>query len=252
MSETEITHSAASAGPFRSWAATHRGTVRSHNEDGYVNRPDLGLWAVADGAGGHDAGAFASAQVVEALQGVPAGLTAGEILIEVRRRLNRTHSELRAEGEARGPGAVIATTVVVVMARDDHYACLWAGDSRAYLLRGGVLTQVTRDHSLVQGLVEAGAIAAEDAAGHPHANVITRAIGADLDVFELERCSGKLLPGDRFMLCSDGLCKTLAAAEITALLAADEDAMAERLILAALAAAVDDNVTAVTVEIVSR
>ena len=194
--------------PYRSWAATHCGVVRSHNEDGYVNRPDLGLWAVADGAGGHQAGEVASAHVVAALQGVPPGLTAGEILIEVRQRLNQAHTDLRVEGEARGPGGVVATTVVVVMARDDHYACLWAGDSRAYLLRDGVLAQVTRDHSLVQSLVASGAISAEDAADHPHANVITRAVGADLDVFELERLHGQAgWRGDRLMLCSDGLCK---------------------------------------------
>ena len=250
MSETGITRSAASAGRYRSWAATHCGSVRTYNEDAYVNRPDLGLWAVADGAGGHQAGEVASALVVEALQGVPPGLTAGEILIEVRQRLNQTHIRLRAVGESRGPGAIVATTVVALMARDDHYACLWAGDSRAYLLRGGVLTPITRDHSLVQSLVETGAIAAADAAAHPHANVITRALGADLDVFELERCSGKLLPGDRLMLCSDGLCKTLSDVAITAVLAADEDAIAERLVLAALAAEVDDNVTAVTIEII--
>ena len=251
MSETGIMRSASSAGPYRSWAATHCGAVRTHNEDGYVNRPDLGLWAVADGAGGHHAGEFASAEVVKTLQSVPSGLSAGEILIEVRQRLNQTHIQLRIEGEARGPGGIVATTVVVVMARDDHYACLWAGDSRAYLLRDGILTQVTRDHSMVQGLVDSGAISAEEAEDHPYANVITRALGADLDVFELERCTGKLLPGDRLMLCSDGLCKTLPAADIATLLGADEDAMAERLVLAALAAKVDDNVTAVTVEIVS-
>ncbi len=251
MSETGITRSVASAGPYRSWAATHCGVVRTHNEDGYVNRPDLGLWAVADGAGGHHAGEVASAQVVEALHGVRPGLTAGEILIEVRTRLNQTHTQLRAEGEARGAGSVVATTVVVVMARDDHYACLWAGDSRAYLLRDGVLSQITRDHSLVQSLIDTGTISAEAAATHPHANVITRALGADLDVFELERCTGRLLPGDRLMLCSDGLSKTLSSADMAQLLTADEDALAERLILAALAAEVDDNVTAVTIEVVS-
>ena len=102
-----------------------------------------------------------------------------------------------------------------------------------------------------QSLIDTGTISAEAAATHPHANVITRALGADLDVFELERCTGRLLPGDRLMLCSDGLSKTLSSADMAQLLTADEDALAERLILAALAAEVDDNVTAVTIEVVS-
>lgn len=251
LTESGITRCAATAGLFRSWGATHCGTVRSHNEDGYVNRPDLGLWAVADGAGGHQAGEVASAYVVGVLQSVPPSLSAAEILIEVRQRLNSAHSHLRAEVDARAPGGKVATTVVALLARDDHYVILWAGDSRAYLLRDGTLSQVTRDHSLVQGLVDAGTLSAADAEGHPHANVITRAIGADLDEFELEKWSGKLLLDDRLMLCSDGLCKTLSDAEIADLLGADEDAMAERLVLAALAAGVTDNVTAVTIQIVA-
>ena len=100
---------------------------------------------------------------------------------------------------------MIATTVVVLLARNDHFACLWAGDSRAYLLRDGAFNQLSRDHSLVQSLVDSGAIAAEEADGHPHANVITRAVGADLETFELEKRSGRLHTGDRLLLCSDGL-----------------------------------------------
>jgi len=127
--------------------------------------------------------------------------------------------------------------------------CLWAGDSRAYLLRDGVLHQITRDHSLVQELVESGMIRPEEAEHHPRANVITRAVGAELDDFALDKVSGPIRPGDRFLLCSDGLSKTLPEAELAALLGeTDSVPPAQSLIAAALAMNVSDNVTAVTIE----
>jgi serine/threonine-protein phosphatase Stp1 len=140
---------------------------------------------------------------------------------------------------------------VVMMARNDHFACLWAGDSRAYLLRAGELQQITRDHSLVQEMVDAGLVRPEDAEKHPRANVITRAVGAALDgAFEMDKVSDRLLPGDRFLLCSDGLCKTLSALDIATLLASPADVTPpEALIAAALTMNASDNVTAVTVEV---
>jgi protein phosphatase/serine/threonine-protein phosphatase Stp1 len=117
-------------------------------------------------------------------------------------------------------------------------------------LRGGQLHQVTRDHSLVQELVEAGAIRPEEAEGHPRANVITRAVGADLDDFELDKVIDRLVPGDRLLLCSDGLCKTLPEAQLASLLAADNGVPPpQALIAAALALNATDNVTAVTVDV---
>src|SRR5690242_13471525 len=203
---------------FRSWAVTHPGMKRKHNEDAYVDRPDLGVWAVADGAGGHSAGEVASGMLAEALEAIPSGLSASELLAEVRLAIERTHLALREEAARRGPDVVVASTVVVMLARGDHFACLWAGDSRAYLLRGGVFRQITRDHSLVQELVEAGAIRPDEALNHPRSNVITRAVGAEIDDFILDKVSDRLVPGDRFLLCSDGLCKSLTDAELGSLL----------------------------------
>lgn len=237
------------ARPYRSRAVTHPGAVRAHNEDAFVDRPDLGLWAVADGAGGHQSGEVASAAVAEALGGIPPGLPAAEVLQEVRIRLEATHQDLLARSGQRGPGVLMATTVVVLLAQQGHFACLWAGDSRAYLLRDGVLTQVSRDHSLVEDLLESGAITPEQAARHPQANVITRAVGADAEMLDLDKRSGPLRPGDRFLLCSDGLCKTLDDARIAELLGGDTEDGADRLIEAALLARATDNVTAVTVQV---
>jgi len=230
---------------FQSWASSHPGAVRAHNEDSFVDRPDLGLWAVADGAGGHDAGELASGMLKEELEAIPPGLSASELLAQVRLRVEDVHQALREKAAERGPRSVIASTLVVVLARDGHYACLWAGDARAYLLRGGVLAQVTRDHSLVQELVDAGAITAEEAEGHPRANVITRAIGA-ADTLELDKVSGQLVVGDRFLLCSDGLNKTLSDVELAGFLT--EPGPADRLVSEALARRASDNITVVAIE----
>ena len=179
------------AAHFRSSAVSHPGAKRKHNEDAYVDRPDLGVWAVADGAGGHQAGEVASGMIAEALEAITPGLSASELLAEVRLAIERTHEALREEAARRGPDVVVASTVVVMLARGEHFACLWAGDSRAYLLRHGVLRQITRDHSLVQELVEAGAIKPEEALNHPRGNVITRAVGAELDDFVLDKVSDR-------------------------------------------------------------
>lgn len=238
------------ANKIRSWHATHAGTKRKHNEDNWVDRPDLGIWAVADGAGGHQAGEYASGLIAEALDAMPPELSAAELLGQVRQRIADTHRFLREEAERRGGNTMIASTLVAFLARGDHFACLWAGDSRAYLLRDGELRQITRDHSLVQELVDAGTISAEDAERHPHANVITRAIGADLDELVLDKVSGRLQSGDRFLLCSDGLCKTVPFQEMAELLRSDNGVPpSQSLIAAALALNVTDNVTAVTIEV---
>jgi protein phosphatase/serine/threonine-protein phosphatase Stp1 len=234
---------------FREWATTNPGAVRSHNEDAMVSRADLGLWAVADGAGGHDMGEVASAMIAEALESIPPTLTAEETLTQVRMRISAAHHALHVKAAEAGEGAVIASTVVVLLARNGHFACLWAGDSRAYRLRAGALSQITKDHSLVQEMVDAGFITAEAAESHPQANVITRAVGAGAEALELDKVTDRMEPGDRFLLCSDGLCKTLDDAAIAALLA-DPGEPAAALVDAALAARVRDNVTAVVLEVI--
>ena len=150
-----------------------------------------------------------------------------------------------------GAAGFIGSTVSrALLARGDHFACLWAGDSRAYLLRDGVMRQITRDHSLVQELVDNGTITEAEAENHPHANVITRAVGADVDDLVLDKVSGRLQQGDKFLLCSDGLCKTVPFARIEELLRGGHSArVPTSLIAEALALSVTDNVTVVTVEV---
>lgn len=233
---------------IQDWSMTHCGTVRTLNEDTLVCRRDIGLWAVADGAGGHHAGEVASGMIAAALDAIPAALAADEALAQVRLRLAAVHDALRNRASRDGGvGVVIASTVVVLLIRDGHFACLWAGDSRAYLLRRGSLQAVTRDHSLVQELVDAGSLTDQEAERHPQANVITRAVGAGDVVPDLDKTIGPLEPGDRFLLCSDGLCKTLDLATL-ARLTADPSDPAAQLVGTALEAGVRDNVTAVVVE----
>jgi protein phosphatase/serine/threonine-protein phosphatase Stp1 len=234
--------------PFRVWTETHSGAVRKHNEDAFVSRPDAGLWAVADGAGGHQSGEVASGMLATSLGGVQPGLSGPALLAAVRTRVSAVHDALRQEAQRRGDGGIIASTIVVLVIDGGQYTCLWAGDSRAYRLRDGALTQLTRDHSLVQELVDSGAIKPEQADTHPQANVITRAVGSDEPELELDRLNGILQDGDHFLLCSDGLCKALTSSEMAQIMMQhSEPGPAAGLIKAALARAARDNVTAVVV-----
>jgi protein phosphatase/serine/threonine-protein phosphatase Stp1 len=228
----------------RATAATHPGTVRARNEDAMLSRDELGLWAVADGAGGHGAGDVASNAVIEALADMPAGLSAAEILAQLRLRIGAVHGSLQSRSAAEGRARPMATTVAVLIIRNGHYAALWAGDSRVYVLRGGTLLRVTRDHSLVQEMVDAGQITDEEAERHPQANVITRAVGVE-GVLDLDKATGRATPGDRFLLCSDGVFKALPEHAVEAMLRSGGSA--EALIAAAVAAGARDNVTAIIV-----
>lgn len=234
-----------SATLLASSAATHPGAVRTRNEDNLVDRPDLGLWAVADGAGGHGSGDVASAAIAEALSAIPPGMTAAEMLAQVRLRLSAVHAELQAKAEERGTGGVIASTIVVLLARGEYFAALWAGDSRIYLMRDDQLMRLTRDHSLVQEMVDAGEIDAADAESHPRANVITRAVGAGGELV-LDKVADRIQPGDRYMLCSDGVFKELPESRIAALLS--QGAKAGDLVRLAVEAGGRDNVSVVLIE----
>ena len=232
---------------FTASGATDVGRVRRHNEDSYLERSDIGLWAVADGMGGHAAGDLASQMIVENLGKVePPGDAVG-FLGAVNQQIHDAHDALRQEAAQRGDGRVIGSTVVALLVRDGHFACLWAGDSRAYLLRDGDLRQLSRDHSLVQDLVDAGQVAPEEAESHPHANVVTRAVGASEDL-ELEKRNEALRDGDVFLLCSDGLSRLAAPSEIADLLQRHPgDDGAQALVDLALDRGAPDNVTVVVV-----
>jgi serine/threonine protein phosphatase PrpC len=226
---------------FRSVSRSHVGRVRQVNEDRVLDRADRGLWAVADGMGGHRGGDIAAELAIVALRGLA---DADEPFSEaaILTALERANGEIRARSEA--AGGVIGSTVVVLHVADGLAQVFWAGDSRAYRARDGRWEQVTRDHSLVQQLVDEGLIDREQAKRHPQAHVITRALGVEGDV-EIESVSFAVEPGDLLLLCSDGLSRSLGD---DAVMEIDEQA-AERLLSAALERDGSDNISFVLVAI---
>jgi protein phosphatase len=144
----------------------------------------------------------------------------------------------------------MGTTVVVLKLHRHRYEVAWVGDSRVYLLRRGVLTQLTRDHSLVQDLLESGGISVTEAQSHPHRNIITRVLGGDVEPV-VDRCSDRIVPGDLFLLCSDGLSNEIDDARIRYILTVAEGpvAAAADLVAAAVEAGGRDNISATVIAV---
>jgi protein phosphatase len=235
---------------FESAARTHVGCVRELNEDNFVARPEVGLWGVADGMGGHEAGDVASTLIVSSLEQVDSFGTGYGFLDDVHDSVQRVNRTLLARAAALAPGAVIGSTIVVLLAYEGHYACLWAGDSRCYLFRGGVLEQITRDHSMVQELIDSGSITRDDAKTYHRANVITRAVGVT-DRLALDMHQGPIEPGDLFVLCSDGLTGMVADHEIAGIVSSQPlELAADALLELTLERGGRDNVTFILVQAV--
>jgi serine/threonine protein phosphatase PrpC len=224
-------------------ARTHVGCRRKLNEDALLARPDLGIWAVADGMGGHDAGEVASAMVVEALTGCDAGLDATARVAAAEAALHDVNGRLRAMGREGPEERTIGSTVVAIVADAVSFTCLWVGDSRAYRLRDGVMAQLTRDHSLVQELVDLGMISPAEAVNHPNGNVVTRAVGAAARL-DIDQLPGDVLPGDVFLLASDGLTRFVEPNELlTGLQSPDLEDTAEQFVETVVARGAPDNLS---------
>jgi serine/threonine protein phosphatase PrpC len=233
---------------FLSVGLTHVGCVRTLNEDALLNRPNIGLWAVADGMGGHAQGDVASARVIAALEGVGDFSSAYAFRDGVASAIDGVNRALFAESLNETSGS----TVVALMAHEGHFGCLWAGDSRAYLYRAGRLRRLTHDHSVVQDLLDDGAISPEQARRHPKSNIITRAVGAHPKL-QLDDAFGALQHDDRFLLCSDGLTSAVGDLAIgEAMRRAPLEAGAHALLNQALAAGGEDNISIVLVAAAHR
>ncbi|KXX65821.1 PP2C family protein-serine/threonine phosphatase [Marichromatium gracile] len=233
---------------WNSGGISDAGRVRRDNQDAYLDRPELGLWAVADGMGGHRDGAEASRLIVSRLGRLERALELESGLETLERTLRAVNRELVASAEG-VLEALCGSTVVVLLAVGDRAALCWAGDSRIYRLRAGVLEQLSRDHSQVQALVDMGLLSPEEAEWHPLSSVLVRAVGADARL-EFERRTESLRAGDRYLLCSDGLNRDLAGDEIARILSQIHPAevAAQALVRAACEAGGHDNVTAVVVD----
>jgi len=216
--------------PLPSAGRTHPGTRRKINEDAMLLRADLGLWAVADGVGGHQAAADASRIVVERLDQLLPPLSNRSMVDDVIELLQAANAALREKATTIADTAVVASTVVVLLVYGGQYCALWSGDSRAYLLRGGKLACLTRDHAIGMG------------------SMVTHAVGAAHEAV-IDTVHGPIEPGDTFLLCSDGIVKALDDEDLAHALsrAATIGAAVEALIQESLVAGAADNITAVIV-----
>ncbi|MGH2675093.1 MAG: Stp1/IreP family PP2C-type Ser/Thr phosphatase [Actinomycetota bacterium] len=224
-------------------ARTDVGRVREGNEDSYmVHEP---LFAVADGMGGHQGGEVASKLALDTLKKV----TDGEVaLVQAVQDANRAVFE-KAAGD---PGlAGMGTTLTAFVAEADGLRLAHVGDSRAYLLRDGDLQRITKDHTVVEGLVDQGKLTAHEATIHPQRSILTRAIGVEGDV-QVDQGSIEVRADDRLLLCSDGLTGMVDEDHIQRILEEQRDpqATAEALVEAANEAGGQDNITAVVIDVV--
>jgi serine/threonine protein phosphatase PrpC len=235
---------------FRLGAASDRGRIREGNEDSFVASGSLA--AVADGMGGAQAGEVASATAADELRGLQDGgpwrtdRLAGDALKQAVLEANRRIREMAA-GDKSLEG--MGTTVTALLEDGDVVHLAHVGDSRAYLLRGGELSQLTEDHTLVQELVKQGKLRPEEAKRHPQGSIITRALGADADV-QVDTATFKIVPGDRLLLCTDGLTAVVDPATIRNVLLRTRDPQqaSERLVAMANEQGGPDNVTVVVLD----
>lgn len=226
---------------------THCGKVRPSNQDAFLERPGrYPLYAVADGMGGHRGGNVASAMAVDSLRAIDASLVPDETALSAAvmdanaRIWQRQLNDLSLSG--------MGTTLTALWEAPDFLVLAHVGDSRAYRLRGGVLTQMTLDHSLVGELLRSGAITTEMARNYPYRNIVTRAVGTEAsivcDVLRADR-----LPGDRWLLCSDGLTEYAGNDQIQRALALSVEEAADTLLAVALNGGGRDNITLIVLEV---
>ncbi|MCA3231491.1 MAG: serine/threonine-protein phosphatase [Cupriavidus sp.] len=233
---------------WTSAACTDVGRVRTRNEDACLAVPERGIWAVADGMGGHAVGDFASRAIIQALSSLP-DPDSLDGAAENARLAMQTVNQMLIDEALRMKVRVIGSTVVMLLACERRCSCLWAGDSRLYLLRDGHLKQLSRDHSQVERLKARGLITAEEARHHPAHNTITRAVGA-ASTLDLEQLTLEIGDGDVFLLCSDGLSNEVEDDQIAGLLAPasmDPAAAADALLKQALDNGGRDNVSVVVI-----
>ncbi|ASJ75852.1 PP2C family protein-serine/threonine phosphatase [Granulosicoccus antarcticus] len=227
-----------------SCAASELGHVRKVNEDSFLDAREEALWVVADGMGGHSRGDRASQVIIETMSSFKSQENALQSVDDLLDRLNKANDTCRQVAQ----GKVMGSTVATLYLNKDSAYILWAGDSRIYRHRHGEFSQLTDDHSLVQELCRLGELTPEEAENHPSSNVITRAIGVS-DEIDIQVRQVDLQPGDRFLLCSDGLFKDVKPAEVANNLALPSPRQAlDELVKLALRRGGTDNVTAIVVQ----
>jgi len=228
---------------------THTGLRRLRNEDTYYADAGLGLFLVVDGMGGHKHGEVASAM---ARDGVVAQVTAGQSLVDAIQRVNEA---LIARSGGLKESRPMGTTIAAIRVSGRAYEAAWVGDSRIYRFAEGSLERLSHDHSIVEALVEAGELTETQARNHPQRSVLTQALGITApDQLHIGLARGELTPGARLLLCTDGLTDEVTDEKIGEIVARTDLAAQEcvdHLVLAALAGAARDNISAILVRAAS-
>ena len=233
-------------------ADTNVGMVRSVNEDSVMTKPEIGLWAVADGMGGYEAGDVASNMIVSSLSEIEKYEHLDTFVDEVEDKIHDANDRILEYSQIMHDGRILGSTIISLLIKGQVGICMWAGDSRLYLLRNNQLQQLSRDHSHVQELIDRGSISIEEATNHPDANVITRAVGTSNELY-VDINAFNVQVGDTFLLCSDGLYNAVDELEIEKQMRDyDTDNAVKQLIVKALENGAPDNVSIVIVKSVSE
>ena len=231
---------------------TNVGMVRSVNEDSIMQNPKVGLWAVADGMGGYEAGDVASNMIVSSLSEIQKSEHLAHFVDNIEDKIIDANHRILEYSEIMHDGRMLGSTIVTLLIKGQVGVCLWAGDSRLYMLRNNQLQQISRDHSHVQELLDQGSITEEDAANHPDGNVITRAIGTSNELY-VDINTFNVQVGDTFLLCSDGLYNAVDENEIEYYMKnEDTDNAVKQLVVKSLENGASDNVSIIIVKSVSE
>ena len=248
ISEEPLDSATDNTEPWRSFGLSVVGLRRRLNEDAILDRGDIGLWAVADGMGGHSAGDVASKTLVKALSGIPQIDDLEHFSEQVASVIHGVNHSLLQMAHNRGYGHIIGSTIVVLLMAGKEFRYLWAGDSRLYRYRHGKLEQLTQDHSLYNESICQGLPPSDGSFEQGRGNIITRAVGADVQL-QLDWGQGALQEGDLFLLCSDGIDKELSHEDIASI-CAEGDAVhdiVDRLVREAENRGGRDNISAIVV-----
>lgn len=233
---------------WKSCARTDVGVVRAVNEDAIFENPEIGLWAVADGMGGHQVGDIASSKIVTALESISEQENLSTYVDAIEDCLIEANDNMLEYAQIMFEEGTMGSTLVALIIKGRIGVCLWVGDSRLYRFRNQQLVQISRDHSQLEEMIELGLISREDTENHPQRNVITRAVGVesplyvDINVFTTQ-------VGDTFLLCSDGLYTAVSDEDIyQAMMVRDVEQSVDVLINKALENGAPDNVSVIVVQ----
>lgn len=228
---------------WSSAADTHPGNHRPRNEDAVFCSSAQGLWAVADGMGGHQAGDYASETIAQSLADIALNGSVSECVDLIEDSLLEVNDHLRHHARSQCDGNTVGSTVVVLVSKGDVGVALWAGDSRLYRLRGRQMQQITRDHNPVADLLDSGGVTEEEALA-TDTHVITRAVGGQRDL-HLDVAVFDVCPGDTMLLCTDGLYREVDPQQLYAAMKLDVGDAVDTLMTQALEGDARDNVSLV-------